>query len=132
MQILFYSPSGNESGDRLKQTLDEVMPGGRVEAFRHVNGLIQRLRMPSPDLELLIFMPANRHELFAASALLAEMRDLKVVLVLPDREDETIAIAHRLRPRFLTYANGDYTEVREVLRKMLKDSPKIQPAAHSS
>ncbi len=124
MQILFYSPSGNESGDRLKQTLDEVLPGDRVEAFRQVNGLIQRLRMPSPDLELLIFMPANRHELFAVSSLLSDLRGLRLILVLPDRENETIAMAHSLRPRFVTYSNGNYSELKEVLKKMLIDTSK--------
>lgn len=131
MKILFYSPSENESGDRLMQTVDEVVPGAKVEALRQVNGLIQRLRMPSADLEMLIFMPANRHELFAVSSLLTEMRNIRLVLVLPDRENETIAMAHSLRPRYLTYSNGDYSELREVLKKMLKDSSRNEPDVRS-
>ena len=124
MQILFYLSSGIKSGNRLKQTLDEVLPGGNVEVFRQVNGLIQRLRTPSSDLEILILMPTNRLELSAMSTLLTDFRNVRLVLVLPDEEEETITIAHRMRPRFLTYSSGDYSELREVLMKMLKDSAK--------
>jgi hypothetical protein len=51
------------------------------------------------------------------------MSAVRLVLVLPDEEDETIALAHGLRPRFVTYADGDYSELREVLQKMLKKTP---------
>jgi hypothetical protein len=124
MEILFYSPSDNESGDRVKQVLDELMPHGKVESHRQITGFVQRLRMPSSDLQILIFMPANRSELFAASSLLEEMQGIRLILILPDRENETLSMAHHLRPRFVTYANGDYSELKEVLKKMLKGTAK--------
>ena len=121
MKILFYSPSADPSGDKLKQSVDEVVDRAQVEVHRQVTGLVQRLRMPSSDLEMAIIMPANRHELFAVSPLLAGFQGIRLVLVLPDREDETIAMAHSLRPRFVTYSNGDYSELKEVVKKMLSD-----------
>lgn len=122
MEILFYSQSDNESGDRVKHVLDELLPHGKIESHRQITGFVQRLRMPSSDLPILVFMPANRSELFAASFFLEEIRGIRLILILPDREKETISMAHHLRPRFVTYANGDYSELREVLKKMLKST----------
>lgn len=123
MQALFYSPSGDQAGDRLEATLDEILPAGTVETHRSLTGLIQRLRNRSSDLEVVILMPGSRLELSGVYTILDELRDVRLVLVLPDGEDETIAMAHRLRPRFVTYANGHYFELRQVLQKMLKKSP---------
>ena len=122
MQILFYSPSGDEFGKRLRQALSEVLSGERVEVLRQVNGLIQRLRMPSSDLGMLIFAPENREELSVVSSFLTEMHGLHIVLVLPDKESETLAIARTLQPRFLTYADGDLSDLMDFVEKMLDTS----------
>ena len=37
-----------------------------------------------------------------------------------DREDESVTIGYKLQSRFLTYVNGDLSEVHGVLRKMLE------------
>ena len=74
---------------------------------------------------MLILMPANRQELLAVSVFISRPPNLRLVLILPDRDKETIAMAHTLRPRFVTYANGNYSELREVLKKMLSDVPSI-------
>ena len=120
MQVLFYAPSGDQDGDRLQRTLDEMLPRGSVETHRTLTGLIQRLRNRNAEPEVVLLMPENRLELSGVYALLDELRDVRLVLVLPDGEDETIAMAHRLRPRFVTYANKDYSELQQVLQKMLK------------
>ena len=126
MQILLYSPSGDEFGERLRQALSEVLRVGRVEVLRQLNGLIQRLRMPISALGMLIFVPANRQELSVVSSFLTEMPGLQIVLVLPDRESETLAMARTLRPRFLAYLNGDYSELMEVVKEILNDSAKSE------
>jgi hypothetical protein len=120
MRVLFYAQSGDQAGDRLKQTLDETLPPDIVETQRSLTGMVQRLRNNRADLEVVIMMPANRLELSGIFKILDELGDVRLVLVLPDEEDETIAMAHRLRPRFVTYTNGDYSELRQVLQKMLK------------
>jgi hypothetical protein len=120
MQVLFYAPSGDQDGDRLQRNLDETFPRGNVETHRTLTGLIQGLRNRNADLKVVLLMPENRLELSGVYTLLDELRDVRLVLVLPDGEDETIAMAHRLRPRFVTYANGDYSGLRQVLQKMLK------------
>ena len=47
--------------------------------------------------------------------------DIRIILILPDRERETISNAHKLRPRFLAYADSDFESVKVVLKKMLGD-----------
>ena len=54
------------------------------------------------------------------------LSDLRLILILPDRDRDTVMSAHALRPRFLTYADGNLDDIAAVLRKML--GPKAAPA----
>ena len=46
-------------------------------------------------------------------------RDIRIVLILPDREESTVAKGHRLYPRFFSYIDSDFKEIAAVLNKML-------------
>ena len=48
-------------------------------------------------------------------------RNTRIILIAPDREKGTIAIAHRLRPRLLTYIDSDFADVFTVLTKIIAD-----------
>jgi hypothetical protein len=45
-------------------------------------------------------------------------RNTRVILVVPDLSEETIALAHRLRPRYLTYVDGNFPALQTVVDKM--------------
>jgi hypothetical protein len=46
------------------------------------------------------------------------LRDVRIILILPNHEDETVVMGHRLEPRLLTYADGDFTDVSAVLGRI--------------
>ena len=48
------------------------------------------------------------------------LSDIRIILILPDRTPNTISKAHKLAPRFLTYLDSDFGEIKAVLHKMLK------------
>jgi len=47
-------------------------------------------------------------------------QNIRIILLVPSKEAETVALAHQLRPRFLTDINSDFAEITAVLKKMLK------------
>jgi len=44
----------------------------------------------------------------------------RIIIILPDREDESVKMGYKLQPRFLTYVNGDISEVQAILGKLLE------------
>jgi hypothetical protein len=50
------------------------------------------------------------------------LRDICVIIILTGREDESVRIGYKLKPRCLTYVNGDVSEVHAVLPKCLCSS----------
>jgi hypothetical protein len=56
------------------------------------------------------------------------LRDLRLVVVLTRRDDETVTWAHKMAPRFIAYADNGYDQVGAVITKMMRSS-RHQPAA---
>lgn len=63
----------------------------------------------------------SREELSKLFLIRALSSDVRIILVLPDTEEETIAMAHRSRPRYLTYINSNFLGLATVVSKMCED-----------
>ena len=51
------------------------------------------------------------------------LRNMKIVLILPDKTEATISKGHSLRPRYLGYMEDDFRDVGAVLKKMVHYRP---------
>jgi len=119
MSVLLYSTSEKGPGERLHTVIKTFVPKREIQLLGTIQSLSDRLREPKHAEDIAILLAANRDELEALLSVSNFLRDLRVVLVLPDREDDTIAKGHTLGPRFLSYADSNFIDVAGVLSKML-------------
>ncbi len=87
--------------------------------FPTVANLMERLRRPVSGAPLLILFPADRHELEKMLAARHLMRDLRIILVLEEVSPESISAGHRLRPRYIAYADSDLSDLIAVTIRMV-------------
>jgi hypothetical protein len=88
-----------------------------------LNRVWERLHrtIQSTDFTVTILVASNYQELLGLVTLSALLADLRIILILPDRNKSTIAKAHTLRPRFLTCLDNGLNDVAIVLNKMLEN-----------
>jgi DNA-binding NarL/FixJ family response regulator len=118
-KVIVYLPTPGGATEALLQVCEEHFPFNTVETVRSLDELVTRFQQPHDDIFAAVLMPPDRKGLLLIDALREHFGDTRLILVLPDRDDLTLTTAHRLRPRFLTYANADLREVGAVLKKML-------------
>jgi hypothetical protein len=118
MRVLLYAQADVESSDSLEKLVKIAFPEGKIEIFRSIEGLSRRLRDPLDNRAVAILRPNSREDLSSIHSIQHLLRDIQIVLLAPDSSPETMAMAHQLRPRFLTYINSDFEELSAVLRKM--------------
>jgi len=53
------------------------------------------------------------------------LAETKIILLLPDRKRATVSKGHNLYPRFLTYMDGDFSDVAAVLQKMVSINSRL-------
>lgn len=102
-------------GARLKT----LVPEGGVEVYRSIEELVHGLHRFYDRDTIVILRAGDREELLRIVSLRNLLQGLRVIILLPDREEETISLAHRLRPRFLGNSEDDLSDTLSVLRKML-------------
>jgi hypothetical protein len=76
------------------------------------------------DLDIVILHAADRTDLDEILSIRQLLDDLRTILILPDRDHDTIAQGLTLRPRYLSFTDGDFGDVSAVLAKMLRFSRK--------
>ena len=119
MSVLLYSTSEKGPGERLLAIIRTFVPKGEIQLLGTIQNLSDRLREPKHGEDIAILLAGNRDELEALLSVGDFLSDLRVILVLPDREGDTIAKGHTLGPRFLSYADSNFIDVAAVLSKML-------------
>jgi len=121
MKIFLYSPAGDLSGDRLGQQIKANLPEAGMVVCRTLSDLSQSLRQPEEDLGVAVLIVSDQKDLQNIISIRHLFQTIRIILLLPDKEPETVAMAHQLRPRFLTGRDSDLAEVMAVLKKMFKD-----------
>jgi hypothetical protein len=122
MNLVIYSPSTETHNSYLRRELESMSSDLVLEIHRSVYSLGKRLRRPVKDLVAVILSIAEERELLELLSIQDLLWDLPVILIIPAQDKRMIAQAHHFRPRFLTDANGDCSEIVSVLNRMLDNS----------
>ena len=120
MKVLYYGTTTNGAGKRLHKAIESVVPIEDIEVYRDIEALGRRLRLPTCDLSISVFFTKNKADLFDLILIKKLLLNLRILLVLPDGDNETITMGHTLFPRFLTYADSDFKDVEAVLKKIIQ------------
>jgi hypothetical protein len=123
MNILFYARDGAAKG--LQETIEKLSLD--MEIYRDVMGLMERLRHPLDDPAIAVLVADSTEGLKELLLLRYLLRNVRIILVLPDRESATVSKGHDMQARFLTFIDNDPAEVALVLSKMVE---KAKAPAH--
>ena len=117
MNVLVYSTG--KQGERLQRLIRDLVPKERLEIYDTFKGFSERLHKPMDEIPVAVILAASEEDLLTILSISHLLYDVKFILILPNREDITVAIGHSLRPRFVSYADSDFREVTAVLGKMI-------------
>jgi hypothetical protein len=92
---------------------------GQVEIYYTLDKFYQRLTQSGSSNAVTVLFIACRHELENIVQYADLLCDQKIILVLPDRAQDTLSMGHALYPRYISYTDGDLQDVTSVLRKLI-------------
>ncbi len=126
MKLLFYSSGDDQDEKKLEAAVHKVIPESKIELFKRLDDLRERLRRPVEPNSIAVLSALNREELQQMQGLRRLLIEIYVVLVIPDRKKSTIELAHLLLPRFLSHVKSDFTDLKTVLNRMYMNSQHSQ------
>lgn len=120
MDIILFMPRPGRGGSRLLDLILPLAPFVHPEVFFDLPDLAARLRRPkAPDSVALLHDP-SREDLRVLAGLKDYFRGMRILLVLPDQEEETIALAHRLFPSYITYVDNGTSGIMAIIRQLAR------------
>jgi hypothetical protein len=119
MASILYLPSENELERRFRKLLGFAAPKKKFGICHTVGELSERLRKPHSNVRLAVLFTLNRQEIMDILALGDLMADVKIILILPDDDRDTLMKAHTLRPRYVTCADCDPIDIVTVFKRMI-------------
>ena len=119
MKIMLYRSPSSEAGSRLFKAVSRVVNGNRLDLFQNLIELRNRLMTPGRPGSVAVIMAESKSELAELTSWKELLSTSSLLLIVPDEDEATIRQACSLYPRYLSYADGDFSDVASVLAKML-------------
>jgi hypothetical protein len=117
--ILVYSKRGDGIAQVLTMRLGVRSGRSLVTGYSHIDDVERRLRLPRLDLQIVVLDVDRVADLDRFVSLKELFADLRLILILPDDQPQTLTKAHRLSPRFVTHADATTATLVPVLEKMM-------------
>ncbi len=119
MKILYYTSLNKGAGERLQRIVEPLAEKMDFEIYRSIPGLTLRLTLPKYDVAVAVLLANNKKALLDLLSIRDLLSDIPIILILPDRQYDTVSKGHKLHPRFLSYVDCDFSDVCAVLKKMI-------------
>jgi hypothetical protein len=120
MEILFYYSLADETGKDILQMMENMSNQVRVRLFRNWKIFSEELKGPRTEKTIAVVLISQREELLNVVSIRDLIHEFRLVLILPDSDENTVSLGHSLRPNFIAYRMGDLRELEIVLKKMLR------------
>jgi hypothetical protein len=126
MTVILYSISEDNAGKRLQRAMEMLIPRGSIEVCSTFDALSIRLHRPLDDVRLVVLNASSKQDLTDILTMQDILWNVRVILVLPDRDTATISMGHLLRPRLISYVDSDSLEVFAVLSRIVVANDKVK------
>jgi len=115
MQILLFARNG--VGDHIRDAVTRAVPETGV--ISAMDNLVSRLRHPFLKPEVVVLIAGTSSEFNDIQQMKWLLNDFCTILILPDRNKETVSAGNSLQPRYMGCLDDDADEIAAVLCKIL-------------
>lgn len=119
-KIIMYSKDKNEFGMELEKMIGKLASKKNVEIFRATLDLTLRLRMPLRESAIAVLLISDEKDLNNILSIQSLLINMRIILILPDRNNRTITAGHSLHPRYLSFKDNNLKDIKAVLTRMIK------------
>lgn len=117
--LVYAPPDQKAAAERFLRSVQTEFPSKIVESYGSFGGFKRRLRIPISSKVIAILIPADQRDLRNLVNLSGLVNGFPVVILLSDSSPQSTAIAHQLRPRFLSFIDENPASVVAVIDRLL-------------
>lgn len=119
MQLFIYARSASPKETHLIRDIRQTVPYARLEVFPTAQGLSARLLKPRDTFSVAILFAPTKEDLQSLIPLRDFFRETKILLILSGQDKETLCLAHRLFPTYVSYTENHHDGILSVLQNLI-------------
>ena len=121
MELICFAPVKAHLQRLTTTVFDKLPKADNVEVYQNIDEFFGRLHQPKLLDSIIIICIRNSNEFEVIMTNKNLFINTRIILVLPDRNKETLVNAHSINPRFLQFSNGNFNQIAEVVKKMRRN-----------
>ena len=118
MELICFVPSNKHLSRLDSDVLDDLKSVDNVDIYKTFENFSERLSKPKKLDTIIIICPESMQDFKKLISYKNFLNNTKNILVLPDREKETLDLALLFFPRFYIFADQDFKQIGEIVKKM--------------
>lgn len=119
LELILYNKDFDDFEAKICGVIESVVSKEKTAIFRSIENMIERIMHLTNNPAITVLIIKNREELLQLYSSLNVLRRAEMLLILPDRNPETIKLGYQLKPRFSTCLHNDFLVIQTVLKQML-------------
>lgn len=119
--IFFIHKKSGESGRIFLKIMEKKMKNTKIEVCHSIKTFENKLKQYNTylDKEIVVLFADNEERLNQLDIKKNILQDKKTIIVLPEKNQQTLSKAHKFFPRYFTFIDNKYDDLCDVLDKML-------------
>ena len=122
MNLFFLRLRKDGDGGRFLRDVSPIVSPEDFEVFGDLASFHERLRKPRDPSSIMLILDPSYEDLRRVVALREFIKESKVLLVLRDQCAETISLAHKILPTYISYLDGGTSGLVAVLKQLMRDA----------
>ena len=119
LELILYNKDFDDFEAKICGVIESVVSKEKTAIFRSIENMIEGIMHLTNNPAITVLIIKNREELLQLYSSLNVLRRAEMLLILPDRNPETIKLGYKLKPRFSTCLHNDFLVIQTVLKQML-------------
>jgi len=119
LELILYNKDFDDFEAKICGVIESVVSKEKTAIFRSIENMIEGIMHLTNNPAITVLIIKNREELLQLYSSLNVLRRAEMLLILPDRNPETIKLGYQLKPRFSTCLHNDFLVIQTVLKQML-------------
>ena len=128
LKVILYSSNLNGAAARLGTVISSVAAQHAIRLCRTVESLRSELCLSGSNEAVAVLLASGEQDLAGIISIRNILINARVIIILPDGRRDTMARAHSIYPRFVSYMDSDFSDVGTVLDTILKRSVRFSTA----
>ena len=123
--IALLSPAVPDSNwTRLCNTIAKKIPLESIGIFQTLESFRDRIRQGKTDIPIAVVFASNRQDLIKLQGIRELISDMRIIMILPDAEEESVKMGHSFYPRYISFTDSTFEDVAAVLQKIISNTLK--------